>query len=153
MSTSMTIRQYHPDDRDKLVDIWLRSVRETHNFLTEDDILSLLPLVRDTVLNQLELWVLCSCLGEPIGFAGLAGSSLEGLFLDPHWTGQGGGKLLLIHTRQLKGPLTVDVNEQNPVALKFYESNGFQIVGRSPVDRGGRPFPLLHLRDTLPSIQ
>jgi len=25
---------------------------------------------------------------------------------------------------------------------------GFEVVGRSPVDDGGRSFPLLHLRDT-----
>jgi len=41
----------------------------------------------------------------------------------------------------------VDVNEQNPDAIKFYLAAGFTIVGRSPLDSGGRPFPLLHLRE------
>jgi putative acetyltransferase len=44
------------------------------------------------------------------------------------------------------GDLTVDVNEQNPAAVGFYEAVGFVVVGRSPLDDAGRPFPLLHMR-------
>jgi hypothetical protein len=28
----------------------------------------------------------------------------------------------------------------------FYAALGFRVVGRSPLDDGGRPFPLLHMR-------
>jgi len=47
--------------------------------------------------------------------------------------------------RSRKGQLRVDVNEQNAGASAFYESMGFQVAGRSPLDRQGRPYPLLHL--------
>ncbi len=40
----------------------------------------------------------------------------------------------------------VDVNEQNTQALDFYLRRGFHVVGRSPLDGQGRPYPLLHLR-------
>jgi putative acetyltransferase len=40
----------------------------------------------------------------------------------------------------------LDVNEQNPQALGFYQHQGFVITGRSPLDGQGNPFPLLHLR-------
>jgi ribosomal protein S18 acetylase RimI-like enzyme len=51
------------------------------------------------------------------------------------------------HAQQLRdGDLTVDVNEQNPAARGFYEALGFVVVGRSPLDEGGRPFPVLHMR-------
>lgn len=53
----MKIREALPADRDTLLDIWLRSVRATHTFLSEDDIQSLLRLVRDAALLELELWV------------------------------------------------------------------------------------------------
>ena len=46
----MTIRRATPADRDALLDIWLRSVRATHTFLSEQDIQSLLPIVRDVAL-------------------------------------------------------------------------------------------------------
>lgn len=146
MPSSLLIRAGRPVDRDALLEIWLRSVRATHTFLTEADIQGLLPLVRDAALPNLELWVLESD-GEPIGFAGLDGPKLEALFLDPAHFRRGGGRMLVEHARRLKGPLSVDVNEQQPDALHFYQALGFRVVGRSEVDGGGRPFPLLHLRE------
>lgn len=144
----MTIRKSTPADFDALLAIWLSAVRATHKFLTEEDIQTLLPEVRHSAFPALEMWVLLRD-GEPIGFAGLDGAKLEALFLDPEHQRRGGGRLLVEHARQLKGPLSVDVNEQNPEAVGFYVAMGFQVVGRSPVDSGGRPFPLLHLREPI----
>ena len=98
----MTIREAVADDHDTLVDIWLRSVKATHTFLTEQDIHALLPEVRHA-LDKLELWVLCS--GQyAIGFLGLAGSKVEALFFAPESLRLGGGRMLLDHARRLKGP-------------------------------------------------
>ena len=143
----MEIRAVHEDDLANLLEIWLRSVRATHIFLTEDDIQEILPLVRDHALTGLEVYVLVDVDGALMGFSGLDGNKLEALFLDPPYFRRGGGRLLVDHARQLKGPLLVDVNEQNPSAQKFYESLGFIVYGRSPTDSAGRPFPLVHLRD------
>jgi putative acetyltransferase len=146
----MRIRPSTPTDRDALLDIWLRSVRATHTFLTESDIESLLPAVRDYLSSpNSEMWTLCSDQVMPIGFMGLADNNVESLFVAPEHARRGGGRLLLEHARKLKGPLRVDVNEQNPEAVRFYEANGFHIIGRSPVDGAGRAFPLLHLREVV----
>jgi putative acetyltransferase len=145
----MRIREAVAADRGALVDVWLRSVRATHSFLTEDDIRSLLPIVRDVALAQLEVWVLCAQGEAVVGFLGLSGPKVEALFILPEHHRRGGGRMLLDHARRLKGsPLSVDVNEQNPGAVGFYLASGFEIVGRSDVDEGGRPFPLLHLRES-----
>jgi putative acetyltransferase len=147
----VTIRRAEPEDSDVLVDVWLRSVRATHAFLTEQDIVSLLPIVRDVALAELELWVLCGGDGRIMGFLGLSGKKVEALFLDPAHHRRGGGRMLLDHARRLKGsPLSVDVNEQNPGAVQFYRACGFEVVGRSELDEAGRPFPLLHLREPAP---
>lgn len=143
----MNIREAVSCDRSSLLDIWLRSVRGTHTFLTEEDIQTLLPIVRDEALVRLELWVLCSGDGQAVGFMGLSGAKVEALFIAPEWIRHGGGRMLLDHARSLYGALTVDVNEQNPEALRFYEACGFKVVGRSDVDDGGRPFPLRHLNE------
>jgi len=79
------------------------------------------------------------------------GSDVAALFLDPAARGRGGGRRLVEHAQALRdGELTVDVNEQNPAACGFYEALGFVVVGRSPVDADGRPFPLLHMRRPAP---
>ena len=148
----MEIRQSVPADRDVLLDVWLRSVRATHHFLTEADIQSLLPLVRDVALVELELWVLCSDSGDVVGFLGLSGARVEALFLAPEFRRRGGGRALLDHARRLRGTLAVDVNEQNPEAVQFYQACGFVVVGRSELDDGGRPFPLLHLRENVGDV-
>ena len=145
METPMVIREDVPADRDALFGVWLRSVLAIHTFLTEAEIQELLPLVRDSALPKLEVWVLC--LGGVPGFVGLDGAKLEALFLDPKHFRQGGGRLLVDHARRRKGQLMVDVNEQHPNAIKFCKALGFRVTGRSDVDGSGRPFPLLHLRE------
>jgi len=142
----MVIRRATPSDRDVLADIWLKSVRATHHFLSEEDIQEFLPIVRNVALVELELWVLESDSGEAIGFLGMNGSKMEALFLAPEFLRRGGGRMLVEHARKLKGELTVDVNEQNRDAVRFYRACGFVIEGRSELDGTGRAFPLLHMR-------
>jgi putative acetyltransferase len=143
----MMIRRAIPTDREALVDTWLRAVRATHTFLSEADIQSLLPLVRDYLASDgPEFWVLCDDAGATMGFMALSGSRLEALFLAPEFHRRGGGRRLVRHARELRGELTVDVNEQNPGARRFYEACGFVVESRSELDEAGRPFPLLHMR-------
>ncbi|MBW3621953.1 MAG: GNAT family N-acetyltransferase [Armatimonadetes bacterium] len=106
--------------------------------------------MRDRALVELELWVLCSDAGVPMGFMGLSGSKVEALFLAPEHLRQGGGRRLIQHARKLRGVLTVDANEQNPAARRFYEACGFVVEGRSELDSAGRPFPILHMRRAVP---
>jgi len=130
-----------------LVDLWLRSVRATHDFLTESDVQTFLPFVREYLSSpETDLWVLCSDSDGVMGFMGMSGNKMEALFIDPQYVRRGGGRRLVEHAKQLHGELTVDVNEQNAAACRFYESCGFVVEGGSPVDGMGKPFPLLHLR-------
>jgi hypothetical protein len=41
--------------------------------------------------------------------------------------------------------LTVRVNEGNAQARVFYEALDFTVIGRSPLDAMGHPFPRLHM--------
>lgn len=132
-------------DHPRLLAVWLAAVRATHGFLSEAEIQSLLPVVRDQVLPFLETWVLHDEALGIVGFIGLDSAALEALFVDPAYFRRGAGRLLIAHARRLKGALTVSVNEQNPAALAFYEAQGFRITSRSPLDGQGQPRPLLHL--------
>lgn len=142
----MNLRAATREDHPALLAIWLRAVRATHAFLTEPDIQALHPLVRDHALPALELWVLEED-GACAGWMGLDGAKLEALFIDPDRAGRGHGRRLVEQARALKGPLTLDVNEQNPSAVAFYRRLGFRVVGRSDLDSQGRPFPLLHMAE------
>ena len=147
-SVAFTLRPARPIDLDALLEIWVRSVRATHRFLSETDIQSLLPQVRDEVLPTMKAVVLCDGGDTPIGFMGVVDDAIDALFIDPEYLGQGGGSRLVEYARRhLKRPLRVDVNEQNDAAIAFYESQGFRVVARSATDEGGRPFPLLHMRE------
>jgi putative acetyltransferase len=128
--------------------LWERSVRATHHFLTDADVVSLRPLVAaELASDAVGWWVLVSNGGPPIGFLGFSSDAIEALFIDPANHGRGGGRLLVAHAQSLSAAaLTVDVNEQNEAALRFYVSLGFSVVGRSDTDAGGRPFPILHMK-------
>ena len=149
----MRVRPASVDDRAQLLELWERSVRATHHFLEESDIVTLRPLVaEDLESDAIDWWVLESgAKPKPVGFLGYAKGSIEALFIDPDCHRQGGGTLLVAHAQRLAGgALTVEVNEQNEGARRFYEALGFATVGRSPTDEDGRPFPILHLRRAAP---
>jgi putative acetyltransferase len=152
VSDAAAIRPARASEHAALVALWERSVRASHDFLAEADIEALRPQVGTALTAPgLDLWVLTDTAGDPIGFLGLAGDDIAALFLDAERRGQGGGRRLVEHAQALRGgSLTVDVNEQNPAAVGFYEALGFSVVGRSPVDGDGRPFPLLHMRRPAP---
>ena len=144
----MHVRLAQPQDHHALLALWERSVRATHAFLTEQDIVTLRPLVGEELAsNAIAWWVLQSDSTDPIGFLGYTNDTIEALFIDPAHHRSGAGRFLVEHAQGLAtGPLAVDVNEQNDAALRFYERMGFTVVSRSPTDGAGRPFPLVHMR-------
>lgn len=141
------IRPYAPADRDIVVAVWQAAVEATHDFVTAEDIRFFREEIRNRYLDMLEVHVAEDGSGQPVGFVGLDGACVEMLFVDPARHGTGIGTRLLAHARALKGPLSLDVNEDNPQARAFYARRGFRVVGRSPRDATGRPYPLLHLAE------
>ncbi|MCM1356301.1 MAG: GNAT family N-acetyltransferase [Staphylococcus sp.] len=135
------------DERDfvELVEIWERSVRASHDFLSEDDIAGIrskmascyLPGVRLTAISPAPAGKIC-------GFIGITAGKIEMLFIDPDFQHSGFGSALLRFALGC-GATLVDVNEQNPHAMEFYLSHGFYIAGRDEKDDAGRPFPIIHL--------
>lgn len=134
------------DDYARVVEVWEASVRATHAFVTEVDIEVIRPLVRDGLPNVPHLLCVRDRDGQVAGSIGVEDGKVEMLFVDPAWRGKGIGRRLLSYAVTTLGASELDVNEQNPQALGFYLRMGFEVVGRSPVDSIGKPYPLLHMR-------
>lgn len=97
----------------QLARLWERSVRATHLFLSEDDIVAMRPEVREGLRAVLQLAVAFDD-GAPLGFAGVADGKLEMLFVDDAARGRGIGSALLKHAVDRWGVHRLDVNEQTP---------------------------------------
>lgn len=132
-------------DLPSLVDIWEAAVRASHDFLPEDELQLIKPLLISQYFTHVQLTCMRDEAGAITGFLGYADGKVEMLFVAPPAHGQGIGKALLSDAISRLGATQVDVNEQNPKALAFYLSQGFAVTRRSALDGGGRPFPILHL--------
>lgn len=131
---------------ERLVNIWEASVRDTHFFLTESDITELRPLLLNSYLPNLPVFMARDETGAIHGFIGVDENRIEMLFIDAASRGKGVGKQLLAYAIEKSHANEVDVNEQNPQGVGFYKHMGFVQTGRSEVDGQGKPFPLLHMR-------
>lgn len=145
MTAPTAIRPYGPEDRDRLLAIWLDASRAGHPFFTEDQLREQARLVRDIYLPEAENWV-ATLEGEPVGFIGLIDSFVGGLFVDPARHGCGAGRALVEHARRLKGMLELEVYARNSRADGFYRHLGFREIGRRARDDNGLPFEVVHLR-------
>ena len=119
----------------QLLNVWESSVRATHDFLSEEEIIK----IREYVPMAIEI-------GEPVAFMGIDSNRLEMLFLSPEVRGKGLGKQLLQYGIETYNIQELTVNEQNPQAVGFYEHMGFQTYKRTEYDEEGNPYPLLYMR-------
>lgn len=141
----MTISPATPADAPRLFQVWEAAVRATHDFLSDEAIATLMPLVRDLLATFSPLYCLRDSDGAPYAFIGVAGGNIEMLFVHPDRRGGGAGRTLTAFATGTLGATKVDVNEQNGQAAGFYARLGFRQVGRSARDPFGNPYPILHL--------
>jgi putative acetyltransferase len=134
------------DDYLVLIEIWEKSVRATHNFLPEENIKTLKPLILDHYFDAVDLRVARDDSDKILGFIGIAEGNVEMLFISPDSRHSGVGSFLLNNAIKYQHASKVDVNEENIEAIGFYKHLGFKVFGRSPLDGQGNPFPLLHMK-------
>lgn len=139
------IEQCTPGDYPELIEVWERSVRETHHFLTEDYIQYLRPLILQNYFDAVRLFCIRNASGKISAFLGLSDDKVEMLFVDPVARGKGIGKLLMQYAIEEHKISKVDVNEQNEQAVGFYRKLGFHVVHRQAVDSLGKPYPILEM--------
>ncbi len=141
----MIVENVLPSDYAELLNVWENSVRATHDFITDEDIEFFKPIIIEQAFPAVTLKCIKDEQGTILGFLGVSNAKIEMLFLRAESRGQGVGKVLLKYAIEKLGANTVDVNEQNPLAVGFYQHMGFVITSRSPLDDMGKPFPILHM--------
>ncbi|MCF2902835.1 GNAT family N-acetyltransferase [Pseudoalteromonas sp. OFAV1] len=141
----MKIESVNSDDYPELLDVWENSVRATHDFITEDDIAFFKPIIIEQAFPNVTLKCIKSEHKTILGFVGVHDSKIEMLFILDAARGKGVGKALLNYAIEQLAANKVDVNEQNPLAVGFYQHMGFKVASRSPSDDMGKPFPILHM--------
>ena len=130
----------------QLLKIWESSVRETHLFLSDNEIKRIADYVPLALNNINHLVIVEDDNYQPVAFMGIEKERLEMLFVAPHEMKKGLGKSLIqfgIKNYQLK---ELTVNEQNPQAKGFYEHFGFHVYKRTETDEQGNPYPLLYMK-------
>ncbi|WP_286264471.1 GNAT family N-acetyltransferase [Thalassotalea atypica] len=147
----MIVENANKADYAEMLAVWENSVRATHDFISEADIAFFKPIIIEQAFPHVLLKLVRDEHGSILGFLGVHEGKIEMLFILNRARGQGVGTLLLQYAINSLNAETVDVNEQNPKAVGFYQSNGFEVIARSPLDDMGKPFPILHMRRSQPN--
>lgn len=138
--TSYTIRAYAPDDDPApLSALWYAASLEAHAFLGPEKLQEQRTQIETLYLPKAETWQALAEDGTPLGFIGLLGGYVGGLFVAPEAQGRGVGRALLDHARARHGALELEVYVENARALRVYLAYGFREVSRRELDDEGLP--------------
>lgn len=86
---------------DKLLKVWENSVRATHKFLSNEEILEIKKYVPQALNDIAHLIIDTDENENPIAFIGIEGNKLEMLFIASEYRGKGIGKNAFIWNRKL----------------------------------------------------
>lgn len=142
----LEVEERNSDLISKLIAVWEASVKATHLFLSDSEILSIKEYVPQALKSVDKLIIAENEEEKPIAFMGIENETLEMLFITPSERRQGLGKLLLQYGISNYKVNRLTVNEQNPQAKGFYEHMGFHVYKRTDYDEQGNPYPLLYMR-------
>ncbi len=131
---------------DQLTELWEKSVKATHLFLSDKEIEEIKKYVPQALNGIAHLIVTENDRNFPVAFMGVEEQKLEMLFITPEERGNGLGKRLIQYGIDNYSIKELAVNEQNPLAKGFYEHMGFQVYKRTDHDEQGKPYSLLYMR-------
>jgi ribosomal protein S18 acetylase RimI-like enzyme len=120
------IRRATSDDASAISDLFVRTRDEMTYLPRIPD--HVRPLLGGRFLERAELWVADEG-GRVVGFAGVSGSELTHLYVDPSAQDSGVGSALLDHVKSLcPERLELWVFQENEGARRFYERHGFELI-------------------------
>ena len=145
----LEVQDRTPELIEKLLRVWEDSVRATHIFLSDGEIINIREYVPLALTGIAHLIIAEDDAGEAVAFMGIQEGSLEMLFIENAQRGMGLGRKLLEYGIEKHAVERLAVNEQNPQAKGFYEHMGFAVYKRTDLDEQGNPYPLLYMSRTM----
>ena len=119
------IRKLQKVDLNKVADIWLKTNRKAHFFISDQYWINNYEFVKE-MLPQAEVYVYEK--DKRIqGFVGVRDEYIEGIFVADEMQSQGIGKKLLDYIKAEKVRLQLNVYQKNIRAMSFYQREGFTI--------------------------
>ncbi|MBN2475731.1 MAG: N-acetyltransferase [Pirellulales bacterium] len=132
------IRQFHDNDMEAVLEIWLEASITSHDFVEAEFWKSQVENMRNVYIPASEAYVY-EHNSEVVGFYALNGNSLAAIFVSPEWQRQGIGRSLLSHAKAQRTQLTLSVYKQNEASYQFYLSQGFTVISEQPDENTGQP--------------
>lgn len=120
------IRMFDACDLNQVMELWLNGNIEAHDFIPRNYWESNAPMVREQLL-QAEIYVYETD-GKILGFVGLQGDYLAGIFVDRHARSMGIGGQLIHYVQKIRRTLTLNVYRKNQRAMEFYLREGFSVL-------------------------
>lgn len=119
------IRKLQNNDINRVMELWLNSNLEAHDFIPKEYWITNTTAVQEQLL-QAEVYVYESD-GTVLGFVGMQGNYLAGIFVDSTYRSTGIGKKLLDYVKDIYPIFTLGVYQKNCRAVAFYLREGLFI--------------------------
>lgn len=122
------IRKMENNNIDKIMEIWLKTNIEAHNFINKEYWEENFNLVKNEYLPVSETFIFEE--NDIIkGFISILNKDFIGaLFIDLKYQNQGIGKILVDYCKDLYKELSLSVYKENVKATNFYLKNDFKII-------------------------
>lgn len=122
------IRKFKPEDLDKVMNIWLTTNIQAHDFISKDYWINHFEMVQE-ILPTAEVYVYEE--GKLKGFIGVTDGYIAGLFVLATEQSKGIGKQLLDFVKTQYNQLILAVYEKNIRAICFYQKQDFVMTHTS----------------------
>lgn len=120
------IREFQISDTEQVMKLWLSGNIEAHSFVPEKYWQSHFKEVQEA-LQQADVWVY-NIDGNVHGFIGLINEYIAGIFVDKNYRSKGIGTQLVNFVKEKYDTLSLNVYQENPRAVAFYQSKGFAVL-------------------------
>lgn len=120
------IRKFKAEDIDQVMQIWLGGNIEAHSFIEEEYWISNFFDVREKLLKA-EIYVYKQD-EQIVGFVGMQGNYLAGIFVDKMARSNGIGTKLLDYVKEFYSNFSLNVYKMNKRAVNFYLREGLKMI-------------------------